>query len=653
MARGHLLIRRILILLAIFAAGTAQVLLGLAGQDGSLPTFRAAVDVVTFDVSVLDRNNRPVRGLRASDFRVTIDGEERPIVGFDAVELPDRISGAAGWLRDVPSDVSTNGFRPDRIVVLLLDDWNAPAGASGAIAVRRVGRAILDELGPSDLIAVVYPFINERTVGFTTDRQRLAESIDTFTSAKLPLPGLSGACPDNSCVLHAMEGIARATRAWPDRRKLLIYVSPQGYYQYGPSNIEQGNSEANAASYDSTPDLMRVFRELQRANVTVYQFDPRGIEDQLPGISASSQAMLTSAVSDVGGSVGMFADHTGGWTVRLSNAPWARAPQVIVENSSYYMLGALRTGRQTREGFHPIRVTVNRPDVTVRVRAGFYDTSAAAAATTAGARPETALDRAMTGPMPAADLPLQLSVAPFRVPGSRNAAVAVIGGLDTAATAAGADRVDIAVRAFDERQGSRTSKGLWTSALRLRSESPATGDVHYDTLTRLELPPGQYEVRLSMQRASDAVAGGVVTSIRVPDFDRERLSLSGVVLGRLNALPLPGGHPMSAVLPFSPTTRRQFAVGERMGALVRIYQGGRDALQPATVSARIVNARDEKMMDLISDLAPSDFGTAVRSADYRLPLPLAKLAPGEYLLTLEAKLDRAAPIARHVRFQVK
>jgi VWFA-related protein len=645
--------RRALILLSAFAAGADQVLLAISPQDGPPPTFRAAVDVVTFDVTVLDRHNRPVRGLTASDFRVTIDGEARPIVGFDAVELPDRISGAAGWLRDVPPDVSTNGFRPDRIVVLLLDDWNAPEGASGAIAVRKIGRAILDELGPADLIAVVYPFINERGVGFTTDRRRLGETIDKFTSAKLTMPGPGGACPDNSCVLHAMEGIARATRAWPDRRKLLIYVSPQGYYQYGPSNIEQNNSEANAASYDSTPDLMRVFRELQRANVAVYQFDPRGIEEQLPGFTASS-TMPTGGVSGVGGSVGMFADHTGGWTVRLSNAPWARAPQVIVENNSYYMLGALRTTKPTRDGFHPIRVTVNRPDVTLRVRAGFYDTNDAAEAKAAKALPQTKLDTAMIGPVPAQDLPLQLSVAPFRVSGARNSAVAVIGGLDRAASAADADRVDIAVRAFDERQGSRASKGLWTSTLRLRPEPASlTKDVHYDTLTRLDLPPGQYEVRLSMQRASDEVAGGVVTSITVPDFERERLSLSGVVLGRLDAPPLPSGHPMSALLPFSPTTRRQFSAREGIGALVRIYQGGRDAVQPATVTARIVNARDETLVDQTSNLRPADFGTAARTADFRLPLPLAKLMPGEYLLTLEAQVDRAAPIAKHVRFAVK
>jgi hypothetical protein len=364
--------------------------------------------------------------------------------------------------------------------------------------------------------------------------------------------------------------------------------------------------------------------------------------------------MLMSAVSDAGGSVGMFADHTGGWTVRLSNAPWARAPQVIVENNSYYMLGALRTTKPTRDGFHPIRVTVNRPDVTVRVRAGFYDTNDAAEAKAAKALPQTKLDTAMIGPVPAQDLPLHLSVAPFRVPGSRNSAVAVIGGLNRVVSTAGEDRVDIAVRAFDERQGSRASKGLWTSMLRLRPAlASLTKDVHYDTLTRLDLPPGQYEIRLSMQRASDAVAGGVVTSVTVPDFDRERLSLSGVVLGRLNASPLPAGHPMSALLPFSPTTRRQFKAGEGIGALVRIYQGGRDALQPATVTARIVNARDETVVDQTSDLGPADFGSAARTVDFRLPLPLAKLMPGEYLLTLEAKADRTAPVAKHVRFSVK
>jgi hypothetical protein len=38
------------------------------------PTFRSSVDVVHLDVSVLDRDRKPVRGLTAKDFTVYDDG---------------------------------------------------------------------------------------------------------------------------------------------------------------------------------------------------------------------------------------------------------------------------------------------------------------------------------------------------------------------------------------------------------------------------------------------------------------------------------------------------------------------------------------------------------------------------------------------------
>ena len=52
----------------------------------ALQTFRTGVDIVQVDVSVLDRDRRPVRGLAAADFTILEDGQERPVVAFSAVD---------------------------------------------------------------------------------------------------------------------------------------------------------------------------------------------------------------------------------------------------------------------------------------------------------------------------------------------------------------------------------------------------------------------------------------------------------------------------------------------------------------------------------------------------------------------------------------
>lgn len=50
--------------------------------------FGARADVVTIDVSVLDRQGRPVRDLAAADFTLEEDGRAQPIDYFRFVELP-------------------------------------------------------------------------------------------------------------------------------------------------------------------------------------------------------------------------------------------------------------------------------------------------------------------------------------------------------------------------------------------------------------------------------------------------------------------------------------------------------------------------------------------------------------------------------------
>src|SRR5437762_8564101 len=90
------------------------------------PTFRTGVDVVQVDVSVLDKDRRPVPGLREADFTILEDGKARPIVAFVPVELeePSREQPSAPWVRDVAPDVTTNRARPEGRLVVIMFDWS-------------------------------------------------------------------------------------------------------------------------------------------------------------------------------------------------------------------------------------------------------------------------------------------------------------------------------------------------------------------------------------------------------------------------------------------------------------------------------------------------------------------------------------------------
>src|ERR1700733_11098306 len=65
--------------LAVQAQGTTAV-------PQNPPSFRAGVNLVELDVSVLDKDRRPVTGLQLADFTVLDNGEARRIGAFSAVE---------------------------------------------------------------------------------------------------------------------------------------------------------------------------------------------------------------------------------------------------------------------------------------------------------------------------------------------------------------------------------------------------------------------------------------------------------------------------------------------------------------------------------------------------------------------------------------
>ena len=91
-----------------------------AGWGNQQPVFRAGTEVVQLDVSVLDKDRKPIRDLTKTDFTVLEDGNPRQVVAFSAVDVPNPPPVAGGatdvekaktWKRDITPDVTTNAHR--------------------------------------------------------------------------------------------------------------------------------------------------------------------------------------------------------------------------------------------------------------------------------------------------------------------------------------------------------------------------------------------------------------------------------------------------------------------------------------------------------------------------------------------------------------
>jgi hypothetical protein len=194
-------------------------------------------------------------------------------------------------------------------------------------------------------------------------------------------------------------------------------------------------------------------------------------------------------------------------------------------------------------------------------------------------------------------------------------------------------------------EGKPVGIGRQTATLKLR---PAGKDAHLEILTPIPLRPGRYNVRISAHSADLGKTGSVYTDVAIPDFEKEKLSLSGAVI---SVEPMPMVAPrdaFAAIIPVVPTTKRDFERSDSAKAFVRIYRGAKQPAGPVEVTARVTDATGAEVTSK-SDVVTLD---SARSGDYAYELPVGTLNPGAYLLTIDARLGSVTS-RRDVRFSVR
>src|SRR5688572_24869226 len=135
----------------VLTAGLS-VLIGaaVAAQDQQAPTFRTTVDLVPVDVSVLDRTGRPVQGLEAKDFVLTVDGKPRRVASAQYVASVRGAGPAPATPTHYSSNTSAAG---GRMIMIAVDQANIGAGR-GRVAMESA-RKFVQRLSPADRVGLV------------------------------------------------------------------------------------------------------------------------------------------------------------------------------------------------------------------------------------------------------------------------------------------------------------------------------------------------------------------------------------------------------------------------------------------------------------------------------------------------------------------
>ena len=99
----------------------------------------------------------------------------------------------------------------------------------------------------------------------------------------------------------------------------------------------------------------------------------------------------------------------------------------------------------------------------------------------------------------------------------------------------------------------------------------ATG---FRVLSEVEVPPGRWQFRVAGRSENSGAAGSVFYDLDVPDFDKQDLALSGLVLTSSTSglVPTAGSAPLvKEVLPGPPTAQRSFYPFDTLALFMEIY----------------------------------------------------------------------------------
>ena len=162
------------------ALGVLPVFLVAALQAQQLPVFRAGVELLEVDVSVIDDDGEPVRDLTASEFAVSVDGDPRRIVAAQFIDLRPA-GGATGPTRNRAPLPSFSLHRQQasqrgRLIILAIDRGSISFGR-GSASCRRpaVSSTRWDPTTRSRWPTVPPP---GPTVDFTSEHRIVREHLD-------------------------------------------------------------------------------------------------------------------------------------------------------------------------------------------------------------------------------------------------------------------------------------------------------------------------------------------------------------------------------------------------------------------------------------------------------------------------------------------
>ena len=174
-------IRRMLAVAAFVVCGGLWLSAQETSQGQQPPTFRSGVELVSVDVSVLDRQGLPLRDLTPADFIVTVAGKPRRVVSAEFVDI------AAARKAPNPDGVpisSNEGAGVGRQLVFIVDQPTLETGNARHVAAA--ASRFFTNLTFADRSALMLMPVGPN-VNFTWAHERVRAALQRVTGMSMPM----------------------------------------------------------------------------------------------------------------------------------------------------------------------------------------------------------------------------------------------------------------------------------------------------------------------------------------------------------------------------------------------------------------------------------------------------------------------------------
>src|SRR6195256_2522597 len=537
-----------------------------SGQAGANESrIQVTSELVLVNVVAHDKKGNLVRDLKKGDFTLFENGKKQEISTFDFENVDELttagaaeatvsgVTGAGTLLRSGKQAAPSLDAR-DRRLILLFFDFSAMEPERIERSVDAAKKFVGTKMQPADLIALLSLATNMRVdLDFTDDKTKLLAALAAYNSGQ-------GQGFENGSTGSA-EGAAETSGAFSaddtdfntfsaDRKLLALQSLMQalGKLPQKKSLIYFSNGISQSGA-DNQSALRATTAAAVKANVSIYSLDIRGLQAFPPGGEAQSASLHgqsaysgASGLNDLSGNaasqetLATLSSDTGGKAFFDSNDFSGIFSQVQKDSSVYYVLGFTSSNPAKDGRFRHLKVTINRPDLKLDFRSGYY-----------AGRDFIHLDRAdreqqledeLAAQLPRVDVPVYAGTAFFRQDDSHYylaVSLVIPGSQIPFVTEKDKDNatIDIIGEALG---GGKLRVGQLRDTVKLAVESTQQvrrKNVQYNT--GFVLAPGSYHLKFVIRENQTGRIGSFETDAQIPDLRKMPLKMSSVVLSSLRA----------------------------------------------------------------------------------------------------------------------